>query len=65
MFETHQMLCGTPDEVSRQLEGLHSCHGDGALEWLAWEFWSTGNASLDEQRRQLEMFANDVRPRFE
>lgn len=65
MFETHQMLCGTPDEVCRQLEALHSCHSDGALEWLAWEFWSTGNASRDEQMRQLDMFANDVRPRFE
>jgi alkanesulfonate monooxygenase SsuD/methylene tetrahydromethanopterin reductase-like flavin-dependent oxidoreductase (luciferase family) len=65
MFDTHQMLCGTPDDVCRQLEALHSCHSDGALEWLAWEFWTTGNASRDEQKRQLDLFATKVRPRFE
>lgn len=64
MFETGQMLCGTPDDVSRQLEGLHRCHADGELDWLVWETWTTNNASREEQKRQLELFVNKVWPRF-
>jgi alkanesulfonate monooxygenase SsuD/methylene tetrahydromethanopterin reductase-like flavin-dependent oxidoreductase (luciferase family) len=64
MFETGQLLCGTPDDVSRQLESLHRCHSDGELEWLLWENWTTNNVSRDEQKRQLDLFVTKVWPRF-
>jgi len=64
MYDTDHLLAGTPDEVSEQMESLHRCHADGELEWLSWEFYAQGNVGLDEQKRQLELFADKVRPRF-
>jgi alkanesulfonate monooxygenase SsuD/methylene tetrahydromethanopterin reductase-like flavin-dependent oxidoreductase (luciferase family) len=64
MYETDHLLAGTPDDVCRQMEGLYRCHGDGQLDWFSWEFYAQGNVSLDEQKRQLELFAEKVRPKF-
>ena len=65
MYDTDHLLAGTPDDVSRQLESLLRCHGDGELDWLSWEFYAQGNVSVDECKRQIEMFATQVRPRLE
>lgn len=65
MFETGQMLCGTPDDVSDQVEKLHACYGEGELDWLVWEFQTQGSCGYDEHQRQLDMFASKVMPRFE
>jgi alkanesulfonate monooxygenase SsuD/methylene tetrahydromethanopterin reductase-like flavin-dependent oxidoreductase (luciferase family) len=64
MLDTDHLLAGTPDDVCRQMESLYRCHGDGQLDWLSWEFYAQGNVPLDEQKRQLELFATKVRPRF-
>jgi alkanesulfonate monooxygenase SsuD/methylene tetrahydromethanopterin reductase-like flavin-dependent oxidoreductase (luciferase family) len=59
------LLCGTVDDVKRELEALHGCHGgDGELEWFQWTFYQQGNISIDAQKRQLEMFATKVLPEF-
>ncbi|HTK66847.1 MAG TPA: LLM class flavin-dependent oxidoreductase [Pseudonocardia sp.] len=67
LIETRQLLCGTPDDVKRQLEELHTCHAGpgeqaGELDWLVWQFFQQGTVPLDAQRRQLEMFAEKVLP---
>jgi alkanesulfonate monooxygenase SsuD/methylene tetrahydromethanopterin reductase-like flavin-dependent oxidoreductase (luciferase family) len=67
LIETRQLLCGTVDDVRRQLEELHTCHAGageeaGELDWLVWQFFQQGTVSLDEQRRQLELFAEKVLP---
>jgi alkanesulfonate monooxygenase SsuD/methylene tetrahydromethanopterin reductase-like flavin-dependent oxidoreductase (luciferase family) len=68
MIDKGQLLCGTPDDVKRQLESLHHCHGDGddrgELEWLVWTFFAQGTTPYDTQQRQLEMFAEQVWPAF-
>jgi len=64
MIETGQMMCGTPDDVSRQLESLSRCHGDGELEWLVWEWWVAPGDTRDDQLKRLDMFVNEVWPRF-
>jgi alkanesulfonate monooxygenase SsuD/methylene tetrahydromethanopterin reductase-like flavin-dependent oxidoreductase (luciferase family) len=68
MIEKGQLFVGTPDEVKRDLEKLYHCHGtgseEGELEWLVWTFFAQGLKSMDVQRRQLEMFANEVWPEF-
>lgn len=64
MYKTGQLLCGTTDDVTRQLEALHSCHADGELDWLAWEFQTQGTCTMDEHKRQLDLFADKVMPRF-
>ncbi len=61
MIDTGQCLCGTPDDVTRQLEDLRRCHSDGDLEWLVWEFCGTDKES---DKRQLDMFASKVLPRI-
>jgi len=64
MVEMGQMLCGTPDDVSRQLESVHRCHADGELEWLVWEWWVSPSDTRDDQQRRLDMFVDKVWPRF-
>jgi alkanesulfonate monooxygenase SsuD/methylene tetrahydromethanopterin reductase-like flavin-dependent oxidoreductase (luciferase family) len=64
MYDTDHLLAGTPDEVCRQMESLYRCHADGQLDWLSWEFYAQGNVPVDECKRQLELFAEHVRPRF-
>lgn len=67
LIETRQLLCGTVDDVRRQMEELLTCHAgpgeeQGRLDWLVWQFFQQGTVPLDEQRRQLEMFAEKVLP---
>lgn len=67
LIETRQLLCGTVDDVRRQMEELLACHAgpgeeEGRLDWLVWQFFQQGTVPLDEQRRQLEMFAEKVLP---
>jgi alkanesulfonate monooxygenase SsuD/methylene tetrahydromethanopterin reductase-like flavin-dependent oxidoreductase (luciferase family) len=57
-------LCGTVDQVKKQLDDLHRCHSDGALEWFQWNFFYQGKLSRDVQRWQLETFAEHVWPEF-
>jgi hypothetical protein len=64
MYEAGHLICGTPDDVSRQISELQKCYADGELEWLSWEFYQQGNLPLDEQKRQLKMFAEEVWPTF-
>jgi alkanesulfonate monooxygenase SsuD/methylene tetrahydromethanopterin reductase-like flavin-dependent oxidoreductase (luciferase family) len=64
MYEAGHLICGTPDDVSRQLSELQKRYADGELEWLSWEFYQQGNLPLDEQKRQLKMFAEEVWPSF-
>jgi len=68
MHEAGHLICGTTDEVNEQIADLRKCHADesegGDLEWLSWEFYQQGNLPLDEQKRQLKMFADDVWPNF-
>jgi alkanesulfonate monooxygenase SsuD/methylene tetrahydromethanopterin reductase-like flavin-dependent oxidoreductase (luciferase family) len=67
LIETRQLLCGTVDDVRRQMEELLTCHAEpgeevGRLDWLVWQFFQQGTVPLDEQRRQLELFAEKVLP---
>ncbi|MCW2898612.1 MAG: hypothetical protein JWO67_877 [Streptosporangiaceae bacterium] len=64
MRETEYALVGTPDQVKRQVERLHSIHGEGGeLEWFSW-FFDQGIIPLDEAKRQLELFAEHIIPNF-
>jgi alkanesulfonate monooxygenase SsuD/methylene tetrahydromethanopterin reductase-like flavin-dependent oxidoreductase (luciferase family) len=65
MIEKGHQLCGTVDDVRRQLEVMQRCYGDGSLEWLCWDFFCQGILSFDESRRQLELFATKVWPDFQ
>jgi alkanesulfonate monooxygenase SsuD/methylene tetrahydromethanopterin reductase-like flavin-dependent oxidoreductase (luciferase family) len=67
LIDTRQLLCGTTDDIKRQLEELQTCHAgpgneEGELQWLIWQFFQQGTVPLDVQRRQLEMFAEKVMP---
>lgn len=62
LIEFGQIICGTVDDVKRQIEDLRRCHADGDLDWLIWEFFAQGNTTIDEQRRQLELFSEKVLP---
>ncbi|WP_167042348.1 LLM class flavin-dependent oxidoreductase [Salinibacterium sp. ZJ454] len=64
MMEAGHLICGTPDDVNRQLYDLQKCHSDGNLEWLSWEFYQQGNMPLEEQKRQIRMFGEHVWPNF-
>ena len=63
-IEFGYQLCGTVDDVKRQLAELVKCHGDGALEWLSWNFFYQGVSPWEVQERQLELFATKVWPEF-
>jgi alkanesulfonate monooxygenase SsuD/methylene tetrahydromethanopterin reductase-like flavin-dependent oxidoreductase (luciferase family) len=56
-------LAGTPDQVKAEIEALHEVGGSGDLEWFGW-FFDQGFMSLDESKRQLELFARHVMPAF-
>lgn len=62
-----QILCGTTDDVRRQMEELSTCHAgdgeeEGQLDWMVWQFFQQGTVPLDVQKRQLELFAEKVLP---
>ena len=56
-------LAGTVDQVKREIEALHKIGGDGELEWFGW-FFDQGFMSLDEEMRQMEIFAKHIIPAF-
>lgn len=57
-------LAGTVDQVKREMEALHSVHGgDGDLEWFGW-FFDQGLLTLDDAKRQMELFAEHIMPMF-
>ena len=64
MIEFGYQLCGTVDDVKRQMEKLVRCHGNGALEWLSWNFFYQGTVPWQVQAEQLELFATKVWPEF-
>jgi alkanesulfonate monooxygenase SsuD/methylene tetrahydromethanopterin reductase-like flavin-dependent oxidoreductase (luciferase family) len=64
IIDRRWQLCGTVDQVRRQMHELHSCYGDGALEWFQWNFFYQGTHNRDTQRRQLELFAEKIMPEF-
>ena len=64
MVRTKYALAGTPDHVKREIESLQKMHkGDGELEWFCWLF-DQGLMPLDEQKRQIEFFAEHIIPEF-
>ena len=64
MRKVQYALAGTPDQVVRQVDDLVHLYGNGGeLEWLGW-FFDQGFLTRDEIRRQLEMFATHIIPRF-
>lgn len=64
MIDVGYQLCGTVDDVKRQIEPLVRCHGDGALEWLSWNFFCQGTQPWEVSQRQLELFMTRVMPEF-
>ena len=50
-------------KVKREIEALHKIGGDGELEWFGW-FFDQGFMSLDEEMRQIELFAKHIIPEF-
>jgi len=64
MIEKKYQLCGTVDDIKRELEPLVRCYGDGQLEWLSWNFFCQGTTPRHVQERQLELFATKIMPEF-
>ncbi len=58
-------LAGTVDQVKRDIESLARIHGDdgGELEWFGW-FFDQGLLTLDDAKRQMELFATHIMPEF-
>jgi len=63
MRKVKYALAGTPDQVKREIEALHKIGGEGELEWFGW-FFDQGFMSLDEEMRQMEIFAKHIIPAF-
>lgn len=64
LLRTQYAFADTPDNVKRQFESLQKMHeGDGELEWFGW-FFDQGLMPLDEQKRQIELFAEHIIPEF-
>lgn len=57
-------IAGTEDQVKSRLEALQKCHGDGALEYVSWNFFYQGTIPLDQQLRQLERVMTKIWPEF-
>jgi alkanesulfonate monooxygenase SsuD/methylene tetrahydromethanopterin reductase-like flavin-dependent oxidoreductase (luciferase family) len=64
MIDKGYQLCGTIDDVKRQLAALVKCHGDGDLEWISWNFFYQGTVPWQVQADQLELFVTKVLPEF-
>jgi len=64
MRNTKYGLAGTVDQVKRDMESLAGIHGgDGDLEWFGW-FFDQGLLTLDDAKRQMELFAEHIMPAF-
>jgi len=64
MIDKGYQLCGTVDDVKKQLAALVKCHGDGDLEWISWNFFYQGTVPWQVQADQLELFVTKVLPEF-
>lgn len=64
MIEKGYQLCGTVDDVKKQLAALVKCHGDGDLDWISWNFFYQGTVPWEVQADQLDLFVNKVLPEF-
>jgi len=64
MIEKKYQLCGTVDDIKREMEPLVKCYGEGHLEWLSWNFFCQGTTPRHVQDRQLELFATKIMPEF-
>lgn len=60
LLEARYALCGTPDDIKRELDALRS---NVNVEWFAW-FFDQGLMPLDEAKRQIERFATEIMPEF-
>ena len=59
---TKYALAGTPDQVRREIDALHTIHGAiGELEWFGW-FFDQGFMSWDETQRQFDHSATKIMP---
>jgi alkanesulfonate monooxygenase SsuD/methylene tetrahydromethanopterin reductase-like flavin-dependent oxidoreductase (luciferase family) len=57
-------LAGTVDQVKRDIDDLATIHGNGGeLEWFGW-FFDQGLLTLDEAKRQMELFAENIMPAY-
>ncbi|MGU3436450.1 LLM class flavin-dependent oxidoreductase [Actinomycetes bacterium M1A6_2h] len=65
LLDSGALICGTVDDVKRKLEQEETCYGDGHLQGVSWQFYHQGNTTLDEQRRQLDLFGSKVMPAFQ
>jgi alkanesulfonate monooxygenase SsuD/methylene tetrahydromethanopterin reductase-like flavin-dependent oxidoreductase (luciferase family) len=64
MMKARYAYAGTPEQVTRGIEDLHTIHGNGGkLDWFGW-FFDQGLMPLDEQKRQLELYGEHVIKRF-
>jgi alkanesulfonate monooxygenase SsuD/methylene tetrahydromethanopterin reductase-like flavin-dependent oxidoreductase (luciferase family) len=63
MRQVKYALAGTPDQVRREIEALHSVYDGGELEWFGW-FFDQGFMPWDEEIRQVELFAKHIIPHF-
>ena len=63
MRDVKYALAGTVDQVKREIDALHRLGGDGELEWFGW-FFDQGFMPMDEEMRQLELFAKHIIPAF-
>lgn len=52
-------LVGKPDDIKRDFEQLATIHGEGTLDYFSW-FFDQGLMSMDEARRQLELFGEHI-----
>ena len=64
MIEKKYQLCGTVDDIKREMEPLVKCYGEGHLEWFSWNFFCQGTTPRHVQERQLELFATKIMPEF-
>lgn len=59
-FREHKYtLLGTPDDIKRDFEQLATIHGAGKLDYFSW-FFDQGLMSMDDARRQLELFGEHI-----
>jgi alkanesulfonate monooxygenase SsuD/methylene tetrahydromethanopterin reductase-like flavin-dependent oxidoreductase (luciferase family) len=56
MYEDGHAICGTPDQVKRQVEADSNCHGVGKLEHFSWSNFTQGLTPRSVQEQQLELF---------
>ncbi len=64
LWEDGLVICGTPDDVKRQVEAVARCHGNGNLEHFSWQLLSQGLAPRETTLEQLELFGKHIIPEF-